>query len=111
MKTIFLLLVLLFVWGVVPSRSYAQGYDYPPAKKMNVIDTYFGKEVVDPYRWMEDLEDKELLDWLRAQEELTSSVLKGINGRELLVQDLKNIFQKRLESEIAYPIGKHGDTW
>lgn len=111
MKMIFLLLVLLFVWGGVPSRSYAQGYDYPPAKKMNVIDTYFGKEVVDPYRWMENPEDKELLDWLKAQEELTSSVLKGINGRELIVQDLKRILQKRLESEIAYPIGKHGDTW
>ncbi len=111
MKTIFLLLVLLFVWGGVPSRSYAQGYDYPPAKKINVIDTYFGKEVVDPYRWMENPEDKELLDWLRAQEELTSSVLKGINGRELLVADHQNTLNRRLENEISFPIEKRGATW
>ena len=28
--------------------------DYPKTKKIDVVDKYFGHEVVDPYRWLED---------------------------------------------------------
>ena len=27
---------------------------YPETKKVDTVDTYFGTEVQDPYRWLED---------------------------------------------------------
>ncbi|MDX5585423.1 MAG: hypothetical protein QNK20_10970, partial [Aureibaculum sp.] len=27
---------------------------YPETKKVDTVDTYFGTEVKDPYRWLED---------------------------------------------------------
>jgi len=34
--------------------------DYPPARRADVLDHYFGSTVADPYRWMEHLNSPEL---------------------------------------------------
>ncbi|HEY8152385.1 MAG TPA: hypothetical protein VIK51_26000 [Vicinamibacteria bacterium] len=45
---------------VVPC-ALASGQSSPPAATVReVTDTYFGKTVTDPYRWMEDDKDAEL---------------------------------------------------
>eukprot|EP01035_Chromulina_nebulosa_P039461 gene39461-53351_t len=42
--------------------------DAPPvARAAPVTDSYFGEQVVDPYRWMEAV-DTEFVDWARAQD-------------------------------------------
>ncbi len=98
--------MLIFVVNMV----YAQ-YQYPKTKTVNVSDTYFGVTYKDPYRWMENLKDEEVLDWLKEQEKLTSSILNRIPGRKLLLEEQKAILQKELENKISYPFGKHGNTW
>ena len=40
----------------------------PPLAKVEVIvDNYFGKEISDPYRYMENLQDTVVQDWLKLQ--------------------------------------------
>ncbi|HET8644582.1 MAG TPA: prolyl oligopeptidase family serine peptidase [Vicinamibacteria bacterium] len=57
----------------------------PAAPVREVTDTYFGRAVVDPYRWMEDEKDPELAAWLKAQSAYTRSRLDALKGRQKLL--------------------------
>ena len=56
----------------------------PPTRVQPVTDIYHGVAVVDPYRWMEDMEAPAFRDWLKAQDTHARSVLAAIPGREAL---------------------------
>ena len=45
--------------------SHAQ--TLPATPKRPVTDTYFGKAVVDNYRWLEDMNSPETKAWFKAQ--------------------------------------------
>lgn len=51
--------------------------DYPPAKRVDSVETYHGVEIADPYRWMEQADDPALDDWIAAQTRLTGAYLAG----------------------------------
>ncbi len=64
----------------------AQPIQYPSAKRENTVDTYHGTKIADPYQWMENLESKDLSNWMLKQERLYYSFLKD---QDDLIQDLK----------------------
>jgi len=55
---------------------------YPPTPATDVIDTYFGVAVPDPYRWLEALDSPETEAWVTAQNELTFGYLNQIPFRD-----------------------------
>ncbi len=56
--------------------------EYPAARRMEQVDTYFGVAVPDPYRWMEDLESVEVQDWVEAENAVSIPYLERIPARE-----------------------------
>ncbi|HEX2792021.1 MAG TPA: prolyl oligopeptidase family serine peptidase [Steroidobacteraceae bacterium] len=61
--------------------------DLPPAAPIRpVTDTYFGTEVVDNYRYLENLDDPEVQAWMKAQAEYTRAALERLPGRAALLQ-------------------------
>ena len=58
-------------------------WNYPATKTVDAEDTYFGKTYKDPYRWLENLKDKEVETWFKSQAELTDALLAKIPGRDL----------------------------
>lgn len=56
---------------------------YPVTHKVDVVDTYHGTEVTDPYRWLEDdvRESAAVADWVAAQNRLTDSYLETLPQR------------------------------
>ena len=54
---------------------------YPPTKKGDVKDTYFGTEVEDPYRWLEDDNSAETAEWVKSQNQLTFGYLEKLPYR------------------------------
>ena len=57
----------------------------PPATRTDdVKDNYFGVEVTDHYRWLEDQESPETRAWIDAQNTYTRSVLDPLPGRDKL---------------------------
>src|SRR6267154_2485974 len=61
-------------------------WNYPPTKTVDASDTYFGKTYPDPYRWLENMNDKDVQAWFKAQAELTDGLLAKIPGRDALMQ-------------------------
>ncbi|MFA0961549.1 prolyl oligopeptidase family protein [Roseivirga sp. BDSF3-8] len=65
---------------------------YPETKKVEVTDEYFGTEVADPYRWLEDDRSAETEDWVKAQNEVTFNYLEQIPFREDIRQRLEKLW-------------------
>ncbi len=59
--------------------------EYPETKIVDTVDTYFGVEVADCYRWLEDDRSKETEEWVKAQNEVSFGYLKNIPFRQELI--------------------------
>lgn len=66
--------------------------NYPETEKKPVIDTYFGAQVTDNYRWLEDDRSKETEGWVKTQNEVTFDYLKKIPYREQLKNRLTELW-------------------
>ena len=87
-KSIYLLtaIVLLF------SCSEKLKINYPVTNKTDVKDTYFGVDVPDPYRWLEDDHSEETTEWVKAQNEVTFEYLKSIPYRSKIKDRLLSLW-------------------
>jgi len=56
----------------------------PKAEIKTVIDEYHGRQIADPYRWLEDAAAPETQEFVAAQNAYTRSVLENIPGRDEL---------------------------
>jgi prolyl oligopeptidase len=56
----------------------------PKAKTMPVSDDYHGRQIADPYRWLEDSTSPDTQQFVAAQNAYTRSVLENIPGRDEL---------------------------
>lgn len=79
---------LLFFTSVV----YSQELEYPIAKKSNQVDDYFGTEVADPYRWMENDTSIQIASWVKEENEVTQKYLEGIPYRDKIKKRLTTIW-------------------
>jgi prolyl oligopeptidase len=66
--------------------------EYPVSKKGDVADNYFGTEVPDPYRWMEDDRSDETSAWVAEQNKVTLGYLETIPYREEIKTRLEKIW-------------------
>ncbi len=80
---------------------------YPETPRGDVVDNYFGVEVADPYRWLEDDNAPEVKDWVAAENAVTRHYLEQIPFREAIRERLTELWNYPKES---VPV-KHGDAW
>jgi prolyl oligopeptidase len=64
---------------------------YPSARKADIVETYHGVKVADPYRWLEDADSAETQAWVDAENALTRSTLDG-PARDELVKRLTTLY-------------------
>jgi len=75
------------------------------AEKNEVTDTYFGTEVADPYRWLEDDTSPETEAWVEAENKVTSAYLSQIPFRDKLKDRLTELTNYE---KIGIPYKKKG---
>lgn len=63
--------------------------NYPVSAKVDTVDNYFGEEVPDPYRWMENDTTKQVADWVTSQNDVTFGFLEKIPYREQVKKRLE----------------------
>jgi prolyl oligopeptidase len=86
-------------------EANTQSMSYPETRKGDVVDTYFGTEVADPYRWLEDDRSEETENWVKAQNEVTFAHLESIPYREKIEKRLTELWNYE---KISAPF-KEGD--
>ena len=82
------------------------GFDYPETRKEAVSDTLHGVVVEDPYRWLEDDHDPEVLEWVDAQNEVTFDHLRSLPEREALRDRLTELWDYARQSA-PFRFGEH----
>ena len=83
----------LVLCGLTHSETFAfqvAGVDVPPPlAAQNVQDTHWGVKVDDPYRFLEQVNEPAVVNWMKGQAEATESILKRIPGRSSILSALK----------------------
>jgi len=85
------LIEFLLVLTVVGSDLAVAQSKSPNAPVREVTDDYFGTKVSDPYRWLENTKDPEVIAWMKAQNDYTRAVLASIPGRDQLRDRIKSL--------------------
>ena len=83
------LLLLLAACAAVPAKPTIS---YPPTRREAVTDTLHGKQVEDPYRWLEDEKSPEVQAWMEAQQRVTRARLDAVPGRDAIVRRLSELY-------------------
>jgi prolyl oligopeptidase len=65
---------------------------YPPTRSVDVVDDYFGTQVKDPYRWLEDDNAADVKVWVEAQNALTNAYLGAIPERPAIRERMTQIW-------------------
>ncbi len=85
------LLYYSFLFLCMNSIMAASKLAYPKAKKDKIVETYFGKQVSVPYRWLENDTSKATGAWVKAQNGLTYSYLNQIPFRTALKDRIREL--------------------
>ncbi|MEQ8470736.1 MAG: prolyl oligopeptidase family serine peptidase [Marinoscillum sp.] len=99
-----LLALIVLACQTKPSPE-APNLSYPVTDKVDTVDTYFGTEVPDPYRWLEDDMSAETAQWVEAQNKVTFSYLDNIPFRDKIKERLETLYDYE---RVSAPT-KHGE--
>lgn len=65
---------------------------YPETAKGPESDTYFGREVADPYRWLEDIRSQKTDNWVQAQNRFTAEYITALPDYRAIAKRLGPLF-------------------
>jgi prolyl oligopeptidase len=92
-KKIILFATVLAACSQAEKPVETESLNYPETRKdTTVVDNYFGTNVADPYRWLEDDQSAETEAWVKAQNELTFGYLGKIPYRDAITTRLTELW-------------------
>ena len=78
-KIIFIIICQLIIFKVFGQKTNL-------AASQSIAENYFGVEIVDEYRNLEDLKNPQTIDWMKSQTNYSNSVLNKIPLRDYYMQ-------------------------
>jgi len=81
--------------------------DYPETKKLDLVETFFGETIEDPYRWLEDFTSIESREWVEKQNILTDKFLSNPHQKRIK-KELEDIW---VSDQISIPYKKGSKTF
>ena len=97
-----ILLIALMSTSLFSSAQFI----YPATNKVDQKDTYFGTEINDPYRWLEDDRSSETAAWVEAENRVTENYLASIPFRPALKKRLTALWNFS-KSSTPFKAGKN----
>lgn len=96
---------LIMLISLTSTAARAQNLNYPVAPHDNTVDSYFGEQVADPFRPLEDDNSPATEAWVKAENELSRSYLDKMPQRR---QYLKRLQQVVNYEKVYTPFYQHG---
>jgi len=93
--------VLFLFFIICFSQNTKAQFNYPSTKTVDSADTWHNVTVKDPYRWLEDLKNPEVISWFKAQANFTDDVLSKLPYADMLFKEQEKI-------ETSQPEQKYG---
>jgi prolyl oligopeptidase len=93
--------------AAAPALAAGAKLAYPAAPRGTVTDTYFGTQVADPYRWMEDVDAPQTTAWVKAEGDLTRAYLDAIPQRSAI----RDAYRKLIDYEKLGAPYRQGKRW
>lgn len=91
-KGLLVLAILSPILSVAQLKQIQKGtMIYPKTKTLAIKDNYFGTEVADPYRWLEDDRSEETKAWVVAQNAVTQKYMSQIPYRNEIKKRLTHL--------------------
>jgi prolyl oligopeptidase len=101
-------ILLLLTMACSPAEPPKPAITYPTTAKGTVVDDLHGTKVPDLYRWMEDLESKDVAAWIAAQNAITEPFLASLPHRQQLVTRLTALWNY---PRVSIPIMQGGQLF
>lgn len=98
-------IMTLAVVMMISSQAMEAQLNYPVAYKDATVDEYFGIQVADPYRWLENDTSEATARWVAAENEVTNGWFDKIPFRGKLLKRLKQLADYE---KIGTPFKRHG---
>jgi len=95
---------------LIASALAAPALTPPPATVGPAVDRYFGTELADPYRALEDVAAPETQQWMKAASAHAESVLAAIPGRDALLTRIVEL-EAATSARIGRVLRVGGDLW
>ena len=89
---IFLISTIIMMSSCTQKTLNQEKLTYPETRKTDTVDVYFGEQVADPYRWLEDDNSDETAEWVVAQNAVTDSYLEKIPFRNQIKERLSKLW-------------------
>ncbi|WP_243286031.1 prolyl oligopeptidase family serine peptidase [Geothrix terrae] len=84
--------ILPMALAITTALSAQTPLTYPPTRKGDVVDDFFGTKVADPYRWLEDDNSAETKAWVEAQNKVTFAYLAQIPQRTTIRERMARLW-------------------
>ncbi|WP_243320967.1 prolyl oligopeptidase family serine peptidase [Geothrix sp. SG200] len=84
--------ILPMALAITTALSAQTPLTYPPTRKGDVVDDFFGTKVADPYRWLEDDNSAETKAWVEAQNKVTFAYLAQIPQRATIRERMTRLW-------------------
>ena len=91
MKKLHLLIPIVTLFTIISCQNQIK-VTYPETAKVDTVNDYFGTNVADPYRWLENDTSTETEAWVIEENKVTDSYLAQIPYREKVRERLEEIW-------------------
>jgi prolyl oligopeptidase len=93
-------------WAEQGEIGWTPGAAYPEAPRADVHEDFFGTDVYDPYRWMEDLDSDQVQRWIADENALSFPYLASLPRRDAIKDRITELWNyERFGAPSAH--GKH----
>jgi prolyl oligopeptidase len=99
----------LLAGGLMMGASFALAQPaLPPSKP--APETFFGTEVADPYRNLEDTKSPAVAAWMKAKSDYAHKLLASISGRDAIYRSLVK-YEESVPARVVAATRETGDRW
>ena len=83
--------LIMSAMAVLATPVCSQKPNYPSTARCDTVDEYFGTQVPDPYRWLEDDTSEATAAWVAAENAVTNEYLSRLPRRRQLLDRLREV--------------------